>query len=466
MNDTARSVVAIAARRHGRELAALAYLVLQNRNASEAAAAAGLADVLRTGADEPGWTSMVGAVLRRALEAHGRIREIDAPGEATPPALTHLTPLQRAVAGGHLVAVVPLEDLATGVGMPVERMRRELAEAEDIGINRERLRSALVTALAGRAFAVAPEQVEAAFELPPPRAVRSSRRIGWIAGSAVAAVVVGAVLLAAGQPPASSEPDPTNTPSSAAVALGYPPGGPQGAGAWAGEGEQALPVDDRLTLADCDIQPAGTPIAYRGWLTLGDLFAAGRTAPAAGTPVYALVTDGQAEWVGWQTTEGRPMFPRPVGRMACAVDPLTGSSTVFSVADGWQPPAPMDGCPASPIIRYAGDHQVGGPSAFILLPFDGEAWWSKTSIVLRVRIVPSPRPGAHITARAMRLDGSRVMSLPVDSPPIPQSRPPTSSHYLWLRPVRFPTDGCWLVSVAVDGVGVGASIVPITAHTG
>ena len=155
MNDTARSVVAIAARRHGRELAALAYLVLQNRNASEAAAAAGLADVLRADPDEPGWTSMVGAVLRRALEAHGRIREIDAPGEATPPALTHLTPLQRAVAGGHLVAGVSLEDLAAAVGMPVERVRRELAEAEDIGINRERLRSALVTALAGRAFAVA-----------------------------------------------------------------------------------------------------------------------------------------------------------------------------------------------------------------------------------------------------------------------------------------------------------------------
>ena len=180
--------------------------------------------------------------------------------------------------------------------------------------------------------------------------------------------------------------------------MGFPPGGPQGAGAWAGD--QALPVDDRLTLADCDIQPAGTPIAYRGWLTLGDLFAAGRTAPGAGTPVYALVTEGPAEWVGWQTTEGRPMYPRPVGRMACAVDPLSGTSTVFSMADGWQPPAPMDGCPASPILRYAGDHQVGGPSAFILLPFDGEAWWSKTSIVLRVRIAPSPRTGsAHHGAR-------------------------------------------------------------------
>ncbi len=281
---------------------------------------------------------------------------------------------------------------------------------------------------------------------------------------------MGAAVLAAGQSPAPRAPGTaTSTPStiaptSAGVAVGYPPGGPQGAGAWAGD--QALPVDDRLTLADCDIQPASTPLAYRGWLTLGDLFSAGRTAPGAGTPVYALVTDGTAEWVGWQTTEGRPMYPRPVGRMACAVDPLAGTATVFSVSDGWVPPAPMDGCPASPIIRYAGDHQVGGPSAFILLPFDGEAWWSKTSIVLRVRIAPTPQPGSQITARAMLLDAFRAISLPVDSPPIPESRPPTSNHYFWLRPVRFPTAGCWLVSVAVDGVGVGAAILPITAPAG
>jgi hypothetical protein len=465
VDDTARSVVAIAARRHGRELAALAYLVLQNRIASEQAAAAALADVLRPETGEPDWGSMVGAVLRRSLEAHSRVREIDVPGEATPPALTVLAPLQRAIAGGHLVASVPLDALAPALGMPIDRVRRELAAAEDIGINRERLRAALEAAVAGRAFAVTVEQVEAAFALPSPRVISTSRRLAWLAGAAAAAVVVAALLIAAAQP-AASPPDPTSMPSTAAVGVGYPPGGTQGAGAWAGDRALPLPVNDRLTLADCAIQPAGTPLAYRGWLTLGDLFAAGRAAPGAGTPVYALVTDGPAEWVGWQTTEGRPMYPRPVGRMACAVDPLSGAATVFSVADGWKPPAPMDGCPASPIFRFAGDHQVGGPSAFILLPFDGEAWWSKTSIVLRVRIAPSPRPGARITARAMRLDGSRVMSLPVDSPPIPESRPPTSNHYLWLRPVRFPTDGCWLVSVAVDGVGVGAAIVPITAHTG
>jgi hypothetical protein len=182
--------------------------------------------------------------------------------------------------------------------------------------------------------------------------------------------------------------------------------------------------------------------------------------------VYALVTDGPAEWIGWQTAEGRPMFPRPVGRMACAVSPLTSTATVFSVSDHWKPPAPMDGCPASPILRYAGDHQIGGPSAFVLLPFDGEAWWARTSIVLRVRVAPRPAAGARISAEAQLLDGFGSMSLPVDSPPIADTTPPTSNLYFWLRPVRFPTDGCWLVSIKVDGVSVGAAILPITAPAG
>ncbi|HEX6475447.1 MAG TPA: hypothetical protein VF114_10235 [Candidatus Limnocylindria bacterium] len=463
MDDTARADLAAAARRHGRELAGLAYLVLQNRHASEEAAAAGLADGVRTDAAPP-WSTTVGAVLRRALEAHRRIREVDAPGEATPPALTRLTPLQRAVVGGHLVAGVPLDALAPPLGLPLERLSRELAAAQEVGGGPDDLRRALEAVLSGRAFAVTAEAVEAAQTLPPPRAIRESRRLAWLGGGAAAALVVAAGFMALGQPPASSAPAETEPPLAAAVANGYPPSGPQGAGAWAGD--QALPRDDRLTLADCAIQPAATPIAFRGWLTLGDLFAGGRDAPGAGTPVYALVTDGQAEWVGWQSVEGRQMYPRPVGRMACAVDAVTGGATVFSVADSWEPPAPMDGCPASPIFRYAGDHQVGGPNAFFLLPYDGEAWWSRTPIVIRVRIAPSPEPGARITATAQRLDGARVLSLPVDSPPIPESRPPTSNHYLWLRPVTFPRSGCWLVTVSVDGHGVGAAILPITAPTG
>ena len=456
--------MAAAARRHGRELSALAYLVLQNRSASEEAAAAGMADVFRAGADETDWAAMVGAVLRRALDAHRRVREVDAPGEATPPALTLLSPLQRAVVGGHLMANVPLDYLATVLGIAPGRATRELFSAESIGINRERVRRSLEAVLAGRAFAVTAEQVEAGLNLPAPRPLGRSRRLAWLAGAG-AAVLVAAALLAAGEQPAPSAPATTGI-SRTVRTDGAPPGAPQGGGAWAAPAADPLPLDDRLTLADCDIQPAGTPVSYRGWLTLGDLFAAGHAAPGAATPVYALVTEGTAEWVGWQTTEGRPMFPRPVGRMACAVDPLTASATVFSVAGGWEPPPPMDGCPASPILRYGGDLQVGGPGASVLLPFDGEAWWSKTPIELSVRIAPTPQADARITATAQRLGGSRVIPLAVDSPPIPEARPPTSSHYLWLRPVQFPTEGCWLVSVAVDGVGVGAAIVPVTAPAG
>lgn len=464
MDDTARPYLAAAARRHGRELAALAYLILQNRSAAEESAAAGLADSLggpaAIGGDEPGRGQMVGAVLRRALEAHARIREIDAPHEAMPPVLTLLSPLQRAVAGGHLLAGVSQADLAATLGLRTERLRRELDAAKEMAGGRERLRQSLQAHLAGRAFAVTADQLERAMDLPPARAVAQPRRLRWVLGAAVAGLVA-AALLAAGQPPATSAPPPAGSPGSAGMGVANPPGGTPAAST--GSGGPKLPVDDRLTLADCDIQPATTPVAFRGWLTLGDLFAAGRDAPGGGTPVYALVTDGPAEWVGWQTTEGRPMFPRPVGRMACAVDPLTASATVFSISDLWEPPAPMDGCPASPIRRFAGEHQVGGPSAFMLLPFDGEAWWSRTSIVLRVRIAPRPEVGARITATAQRLDGSRSMSLPVDSPPISASTPPTSNLYLWLRPVRFPTAGCWLVTVAVDGVGVGAAILPISA---
>lgn len=462
MDDSARSVLAAVARRGGRELAALAYLVLQNRSASEQAAAAGIADVIRRG-ENASSSSTVGAVLRRALEGHSRIREIDAPGEATPAVLTRLSALQRAVAGGHLVAGVPLEELAPPLGLPVERLRRELLAAEGSSATGDELRLELETALGGRAFAVTAEEVEAALTLPPPRPIHGPRRAVWLAGAAAALFLVAAGLMTAGQPPGSP---PANATASEAVevAMGHPPGGRQGVGAWAGGA--ALPLDDHLSLADCDIQPAGTPIAFRGWLTLGALSTAARSDSSGGAPVYALVTDGPAEWVGWQSIEGRAMYPRPVGRMACAVDPLTATARVFSVADSWQPPEPMDGCPASPILRYAGDHQVGGPGAFILLPFDGEAWWSQTPIVLRVRIAPSPVPGARITATAQTLDGSGALSLPVDSPPIPASRPPTSNHYLWLRPVRFPTDGCWLVTVAVDGVGVGSAIVPITAPAG
>ena len=234
-----------------------------------------------------------------------------------------------------------------------------------------------------------------------------------------------------------------------------------------GPGDQGLPVDDRLSLADCDIQPAGTPIAYRGWLTLGDLFAAGSASPGAGTPVYALVTEGPAEWVGWQTTEGRPMYPRPVGRMACAVGPLSGDRHRLQ-RGRWMGAAGahgrLPGFPDLPVRRRSpGRWPIGlHPAAvrrrgMVVEDRDRAAGADRSLTANRARI----------TARAMRLDGSRAMSLPVDSPPIPESQAahlePLSLGAAGALPRRT---GCWLVSVAVDGVGVGAAIVPVTAPAG
>jgi hypothetical protein len=227
-----------------------------------------------------------------------------------------------------------------------------------------------------------------------------------------------------------------------------------------------LPLDDSLSLGDCSIQPASSDLAFRGWLTLGDLSPAAG-AGTAGTPVYALVTAGTAEWVGWQTREGRPMYPRPVGRLGCAVDPVTSTATVFAVSDSWNPPPAMDGCPASPIQRHGGDRQVGGPGAFVLLPFGGNSWWADDpSVRIRVRIAPTPSSEARITATARPLETPSSLDLEVESQDIAPSRPPTSNHYVWLRDVRFPTDGCWLVSVSVDGQPVGAAILPVTRHPG
>ena len=155
------------------------------------------------------------------------------------------------------------------------------------------------------------------------------------------------------------------------------------------------------------------------------------------------------------------MFPRPVGRMACAADPLTASATVFSIADGWEPPAPMDGyrtgrsCVTAATSRSA----ALAPTFCCPSPARPGGRRRRSSCASGSRRL---RRGARITATARRLAGPRVMPLMVDSLPIPETRPPTSSHYLWLRPVRFPNEGCWLVSVAVDGVGVGAAIVPVT----
>jgi hypothetical protein len=465
VDERARTASPALARRHGRELAALAYLVLQNREAAEQSAARGMANVLRRpfDASRPDEArlrdALIGATLRMALDAHPETPEIDPlAGPTARSSLTGLSPLQRAVAAGHLAGGVVTDRLAEELAVPVRRVRAELARGEAIAGGREPLRLRLIQRQAGLPFSVAPEAVESA-RIAPPAGRRGSR---WpLTALPIAAMLVAAMAVAStrDEVPAgeSAMMRARSEQPSAPVAL-LAPDKPADR-----ENQPAPPLDARLSLGDCDIQPASTELAFRGWMTLGDLSAATAGTPDAGTPVYALVTAGTAEWVGWQIPEGRPMFPRPVGRMACAVNPVSTGVTVFAVPASWTPPQPKSGCPASPISLYAGDRQVGGPSAFVVLPRRGMSLSAEDpSLRMRVRIAPPPAAEARVTATARPLDGGRPLRLEVESGQISTTRPPTSDHYIWLRGVRFPTDGCWLVSVSVDGEPIGAAIVAVT----
>jgi hypothetical protein len=456
------------ARRHGRELASLAYLVLQNRVAAEQAAARGVADVLIRGQppadDRALHVALVGATLRRALDAHRATREVDPlEGPRARHSLTPLSPLRRAVAAGDLAGIVAT-DLTAALGLGPGRASEELRAANRVAGGRDALRRLLEANRDGVPFWVAAGSVESAMSAAASPAPAVPIRRGWIALAASGAIVLVILAVLATRtsplPLAAASHAPGGNAAVALPPLGGPlDGRPDGV---------RLPLDERLGLEDCDIQPASTELSFRGWLTLGDVSPAATGSPEAGTPIYALVTAGTAEWIGWQSTEGRPMYPRPVGRLACAVNPIDATGTVFAVSDAWRPPdMAADGCPSSPISLDGGDRQVGGPSAFVLLPWAGRSWWSDDpSLRIRVRIAPTPRADARISASARPLDGRASLALEVESPEISPERPPTSSHYLWLRDVRFPTDGCWLVSVSVDGAPVGAAILPVTKRPG
>jgi hypothetical protein len=224
-----------------------------------------------------------------------------------------------------------------------------------------------------------------------------------------------------------------------------------------------LPTDERLSLADCDIQPASTALTFRGWLPLRDLSPSADATESA-RAVYTLVTSTTAEWVGWQTGEGRPMFPRPVGRLGCAVDPATGSATVYAVAESWEPPEMVDGCPSSPVSRYGPNLEMGGPNAFVLLPIAGRSWWSRDpGVEINVRIAPSPSAEARIRGLARPLGTGEALEFEVRGLSIGPDRPASSNHYVTLFGEAFPTAGCWLLSVAVEDEVVGSAVLPVTA---
>jgi hypothetical protein len=160
------------------------------------------------------------------------------------------------------------------------------------------------------------------------------------------------------------------------------------------------------------------------------------------------------------------MFPRPVGRLGCALDPVTARATVYAIPESWEPPAMMDGCPASPIATFGGNREIGGPHAFALLPFQRQGWWSHDpTLEINVRIAPLPATESEITALAWPLGPGHPVRFEVRGPPIPEDRPPSSSYFVTLSNATVPSEGCWLLAIAVDGQVVGSAVLPMTARS-
>jgi hypothetical protein len=116
--------------------------------------------------------------------------------------------------------------------------------------------------------------------------------------------------------------------------------------------------------------------------------------------------------------------------------------------------------------RFAGNLELGGAGAFVLLPPVSTSWWaSDPSVRIMVRLSPGPAAGATLAATARPLGPGQSWPLQVDYSPTPVGREPSQTHYIWLQDVLFPTAGCWVVSIAVDGEEVGWAVLPVHGRT-
>ncbi len=326
----------------------------------------------------------------------------------------------------------------------------------------ERLRAALRLEVQRTAFPVDRTRLHAATTAPRPR-----RRPQWlpVAGvlSAVAIAVVGLALVGAGR---TAGPAGTAT---AAVAAGSATTAGGGAGTDpAAAGDASAPIG----LADCRIEPADARLAFSGWATTDALRVTGGSADP-GQPVYAVVTRGLAEWMGWRDSGSDPIFPQPVGRMGCIYDPSTGVVSQVGVPMDWQPPQTVDGCPASTEDEYAGYREIGGPRAWALLP-TGTSWWiSDRRFLILYRLSPPLANGERLTGWAQPLDGSgarvtadlRSVAVSVASGDATQPADPASPRY-YIVEVGFSTPGCWVLDVAVNGRLAGSAIIPVVVVPG
>jgi DNA-directed RNA polymerase specialized sigma24 family protein len=217
-----------------------------------------------------------------------------------------------------------------------------------------------------------------------------------------------------------------------------------------------------ITLADCQIAPADSSLAFAGWTTLAALDVHGGDA-GLGQPIYAVITRGMAEWVGWQEHYTGPMYPPPIGRMGCIFDPSTRRTSLVGVDQEWQPTEMADGCPPSSIDEFGGYRELGGPNAWLLLPPDASAWGVGHDNQILFRLSPQAEPGQSITVWAQPLADAPATAVEIDSANSQRalSDPSAGGSRYYLMNVRFSSAGCWVINVAINGRVVGSAIAPI-----
>jgi hypothetical protein len=287
-----------------------------------------------------------------------------------------------------------------------------------------------------------PARIEHAFATRP----LVSSRIATLAAIGITLVILVAALIARG----------SLNPGTAAVAPGAP-----------APSASARPSDAPIGLADCQIGPADASLAFAGWTTLAVLHVSGGVA-APGQPVYALVTRGMVEWIGWDRSKGG-MYPRPIGRMGCVFDPTTSLASLVGVPMEWQPPKMIDGCPVSAERTVGGVREIGGPGAWLVAPTSTASWYVGRDFkyLMFFHLTRPAAPNQTITAWAHILGPYEAVEgtlsdSPYQSVPVPRTGP-VSEVFVNLE---FTMTGCWVINLALDGSVVGSAILPIGAGSG
>jgi len=436
----------------GRELVGIAYLITQEHDAAELAAARACADLwMEVEAtpivDRDGMHRVVLAhLVDHALAIRDRSRNVDPRlASAAEVRFRELSPTLRAALALVLVANLSLDEVAGILRKERDGIERQLAP---LGGREgwEGLRIAIDASLTGLPVHLDADAIRQAIDRAPPQPPRHWRIPAAIAGTAAAALIAWVIATGAGPTPgpptvvaASASPRPVAPVAEVAPVV-------------AGT-ESVLPY----TISACQIGPAGAPLAFAGWLTKGDL---GIGAPdQRDDPAYALITSGQAMRLGTRFSGGS-VVSRAGVRLACVFDPNADRYLAVALAGDWSPPIAADGCPASPTGEFGGYREFGGPGAFVL-PAVGSSdrVAGDPGVRLLVRVSPPPEVSGEVAATLSNLEGDAVLSTTVEGERVAVRRSPAGG-YVWVTGVEVPAPGCWVLNVTVDGEVVGVAAVP------